>query len=58
MDFDTILSEYKTTTCIMSVEKFENGGYGNIRTVMRCADEKMYEDKKRFYEEHPEMKGR
>ena len=33
MDFDTILSEYKTTTCIMSVEKFENGGYGNIRIV-------------------------
>ena len=23
MDFDTILSEYKTTTCIMSVETFD-----------------------------------
>ncbi len=31
MDFEKILSEYKTRTCIMSVEKFENGGYGNIR---------------------------
>ena len=30
----------------------------DIRTVMRCADEKMYEDKKKFYEEHPELKGR
>ncbi len=33
MDFEKILSEYKTRTCIMSVEKFENGGYGNIRIV-------------------------
>lgn len=33
MDFDAILSEYKTQTCIMSVEKFEDGGYGNIRIV-------------------------
>lgn len=33
MDFETILSEYKNRTCIMSVEKLENGGYGNIRIV-------------------------
>ena len=33
MDFDAILSEYKTQTCVMSVEKFEDGGYGNIRIV-------------------------
>ena len=33
MDFETILSEYKPRTCIMSVEKLENGGYGNIRIV-------------------------
>ena len=33
MDFDAILSEYKTQTCIMSVEKFKEGGYGNIRIV-------------------------
>ena len=33
MDFETILSEYKTRTCVMSVEKFEDGGYGNIRIV-------------------------
>ena len=31
MDFEKILSEYKTRTCIMSVEKFQDGGYGNIR---------------------------
>ena len=31
MDFDSILSAYKTKTCIMSVESYEDGGYGNIR---------------------------
>ncbi|MCR5120443.1 MAG: sensor domain-containing diguanylate cyclase [Lachnospiraceae bacterium] len=33
MDFEKIISEYKTTTCVMSVEKYEDGGYGNIRIV-------------------------
>ena len=27
----------------------------NIRMALRIADERMYEDKKRFYEEHPEI---
>ncbi len=31
MDFDSILSAYKTKTCIMSVESYDDGGYGNIR---------------------------
>ena len=28
----------------------------NIRTALRLADERMYEDKKRYYELHPEKK--
>ncbi len=31
MNFENILSAYKTKTCIMSVEKFPDGSYGNIR---------------------------
>ncbi|MBP5606847.1 MAG: sensor domain-containing diguanylate cyclase [Lachnospiraceae bacterium] len=31
MDFESILSAYKTKTCIMSVENYGDGGYGNIR---------------------------
>jgi diguanylate cyclase (GGDEF)-like protein len=31
MDFDSILSVYKSKTCIISVEKFPDGKYGNIR---------------------------
>ena len=27
----------------------------NIRMALRIADERMYEDKRRFYEEHPEI---
>lgn len=30
----------------------------NVRTALRRADENMYEDKKKFYEEHPEKKMR
>jgi diguanylate cyclase (GGDEF)-like protein len=30
----------------------------NVRVALRHADEQMYEDKKRYYEEHPEKKGR
>ena len=28
----------------------------NVRTALKIADERMYEDKRRFYEEHPELK--
>lgn len=33
MDFDSILSRYKAKTCIVSVEFFSDGTYGNIRVV-------------------------
>lgn len=33
MSFDEILKHYKTKTCIMSVDKLENGRYGNIRVA-------------------------
>ena len=28
----------------------------NVRQVLRIADERMYEDKRQFYEKHPELK--
>ena len=31
MDFDSILSVYKSKTCIISVERTAEGKYGNIR---------------------------
>ena len=31
MDFDSILSAYKSKACVMSVEKYPDGKYGNIR---------------------------
>ena len=34
------------------VEKNSN----NVRLALRCADERMYEDKKKHYEDHPEQK--
>ena len=33
MSFDEILKLYKTKTCIISVDKFEDNRYGNIRVV-------------------------
>ena len=33
MDFEKLLSGYKNKTCIISVEKFPNDQYGNIRIV-------------------------
>ena len=33
MNFDAILSAYKCKTCVMSVEVFPGGNYGNIRIV-------------------------
>ena len=33
MDFDKILSHYKAKACVMSVELFPDGSYGNIRVV-------------------------
>ena len=31
MDFEAMLSGFKSKTCVMSVERFANGDYGNIR---------------------------
>ena len=33
MSFDEILKLYKTKTCVMSVEKFDDSHYGNIKVV-------------------------
>jgi len=33
MDFDAILKDYKAKTCIISVERFADSDYGNIRVV-------------------------
>ena len=45
MDYQRMLAEYECKTCIMSVEVFEDGTYGNIRVVdgnaAHCADIKM-----------------
>ena len=42
MDFDKILSHYRAKACVMSVEFFPDGTYGNIRVVAgneaHCAD--------------------
>ena len=31
MDFEKLISSYKNKTCIISVESFPDGEYGNIR---------------------------
>lgn len=33
MDYQEILSQYQCKTCIMSVEMFPDGTYGNVRVV-------------------------
>ena len=33
MDFDNLLSHYKAKACVVSVEFFPDGTYGNIRVV-------------------------
>lgn len=33
MDFKTFVDNFKTMTCVISVEKFPDGSYGNIRIV-------------------------
>ena len=71
MDFESLLSGYKVKACVMSVDILSDDHYGNIRivagnkphcedirTAMRIADERMYHDKKEFYDKHPERKYR
>lgn len=42
MDFDTLLAHYRAKACVISVEFFPDGSYGNIRVVAgnqaHCAD--------------------
>ena len=33
MDFDKIVADHKCRSCIISVEKYQDGTYGNIRVV-------------------------
>ena len=33
MSFDDLLKQYKAKTCILSIEKIDNGEYGNIKVV-------------------------
>lgn len=33
MDFEKMLDEYKNMTCIISVDRTEDGSYGNIRVA-------------------------
>ena len=39
-----------------AIGQFYDDNRSNIRQALRIADERMYEDKKRFYEQHPELK--
>ena len=33
MDFDKVVADHKCRSCIISVEKYQDGRYGNIRVV-------------------------
>ena len=39
-----------------AIGQFYDNDRSNVRQALRIADERMYEDKKRFYEQHPELK--
>jgi hypothetical protein len=56
--YNTAVDGFYSTTCVLSVEKKDNGGYGEIRDAMRVADEYMYKDKDKYYTEHPDRKYR
>ena len=34
MNFEQILSAYKSKACVLSVETYPDGGYGNIRIAV------------------------
>ena len=50
MDFENILKNYKTKTCIISVEKFPDNSYGNIRIV--AGNKAHCEDVLHFHKRH------
>ncbi len=54
MDFDKILSGYKGKVCILSVEEYEDGKYGNITIV---AGNKAHYDEMEFVMHHPFVPG-
>ena len=54
MDFDKILSHYRAKACVMSVELFPDGSYGNIRVV---AGNKAHCDHMEALTHHPFVPG-
>lgn len=46
----------KNTEVSFAIGRFWSDGSDDMTTAFRCADEKMYEDKKAYYEAHPELK--
>ena len=50
MDFDKILSHYRSNACVISVELFPDGSYGNIRVV---AGNKVHCDHMEALTHHP-----
>ncbi len=52
MDFKTFVDNFKTMTCVISVEKFPDGSYGNIRIV---AGNKAYIDSIENMPDGPQM---
>ena len=43
--------------CFAIVQCYDNDK-SNVRQALRIADERMYENKRQYYEEHPELKDR
>ena len=47
MDFEKIVSDHKCRSCIISVERYQDGGFGNIRVV--AANKAHREDSERVF---------
>ncbi len=56
MDLQQFVNHFSGMTCILSVEKKEDGSCGEIRTALKTADKRMYLDKEAYYRNHPELK--
>jgi len=39
-----------------AIGQFYDDNRSNIRQALRIADERMYEDKQKYYDQHPELK--
>ena len=55
MSFDELLKNYKAKTLRFALGISLSKDEPDILKAMRSADKKMYEDKSRFYESHPEL---